>query len=438
MSQRVPPHDAQAEQAVLGALMVLPDLLSEVIDAGLCASDFYSPKWGTAFEAITQLGGRGEGIDVVTVNSALAATSGSRPSYEDLIEAVANDAPSLVHTVSFARQVVECARLRRTIAAAFEVAQLGFEPEARADVNDYCDRAEAVIFAATGQGRTPSAPDDLGDLLDEAIDDLRAEAAGERRGLSTGLIDVDRKLGGLRPDQLIVVAARPSIGKSALALGIATHTARGGQTAMVFSVEMGRLELARRLLTGGGVDSERMASARLDEADFARLRRRRDQLADLPLVIDDAPGMTLAHIRTRARREAARRGLALVVVDYLQLVMGDRAERRELEVAEISRGLKALARELSVPVLAVAQLNRAVELRTEKRPLLADLRDSGQIEQDADVVVLLHRPSVYDLGADPLAAELIVAKHRNGPTGSIPLVWLSNRMAFADAIGADR
>jgi replicative DNA helicase len=207
---------------------------------------------------------------------------------------------------------------------------------------------------------------------------------------------------------------------------------------MVFSVEMGRLELARRLLTGGGVDSERMASARLDEADFARLRRRRDQLADLPLVIDDAPGMTLAHIRTRARREAARQGLALVVVDYLQLVMGDRAERRELEVAEISRGLKALARELSVPVLAVAQLNRAVELRTEKRPLLADLRDSGQIEQDADVVVLLHRPSVYDLGADPLAAELIVAKHRNGPTGSIPLVWLSNRMAFADAIGADR
>jgi replicative DNA helicase len=218
------------------------------------------------------------------------------------------------------------------------------------------------------------------------------------------------------------------------------HAADHVGPVLLESAEMGRIELGIRALAGGGVGSDRLLSGRLSEVDFQRLALRRDQLAGRPLLIDDSPVITLAAIHARAGDQASQGGLALLIVDYLQLVVSERRrERRELEVAEVSRGLKSLARELSVPVLAVAQLNRAVELRADKRPLLADLRDSGQLEQDADLVLLLHRPSLYDLDADPCAAELIVAKHRNGQTGSVPLVWLGHRMTFANAtpVGAD-
>ena len=226
------------------------------------------------------------------------------------------------------------------------------------------------------------------------------------------------------------------MGKSALALDIALTVAETGRPVLFVSAEMGRHEIGTRILARGGVSSERLLSGQLDKLDFERLERRRARMTGVPLHIDDSPGTTLLAIRSKARRLAARDGLGLVVVDYLQLVTGEgRRERRELEVAEVSRGLKALARELAVPVLALAQLNRAVELRTNKRPVLADLRESGQLEQDADVVLLLHRPEMYDLDADPGAAEVIVAKHRNGPTGSVHLAWLSHRMSFANAPG---
>lgn len=273
----------------------------------------------------------------------------------------------------------------------------------------------------------------LAKALDEALDELRGRAAGERRGVGTGLVDLDRLLGGLRAGQLDVIGARPSVGKTALAFGIALHVAVHEGPVLFLSAEMSRLELALRTFAGGGVPSERLLAGRLDALDFERLEARRDQLGAVRLMIDDSPG-TLSTIEETAARQQANGGLALVGVDYLQLIpTGSTRERRELEVAEVSRGLKMLARNLGVPVVAVAQLNRGLELRGDKRPMLADLRDSGQVEQDADVVILLHRPAVYDLDADPAAAELIVAKHRSGPTGVVHLIWLPQRMRFVDA-----
>jgi len=276
----------------------------------------------------------------------------------------------------------------------------------------------------------PGNPALLVEHLDNALELLAAKAAGEQRGLTTGLGDLDTHLGGLLGGQLVVVGARPSVGKTAFGFGIALHVAIYHGAVVVYSAEMSGLELALRTLATSGVSAELIRSGRLGLSDFGRLAQRRDQLAGVPLVIDDAPG-TIATIRESAQRHADIGGLALVVVDYLQLIpTGARSERRELEVAEVSRGLKALARDLAIPVLAVAQLNRAVEFRVQRRPVLADLRDSGQVEQDADVVLLLHRPGLYDLDVDPGATELIIAKHRNGPTGVVELVWLPQRTQF--------
>jgi replicative DNA helicase len=262
-----------------------------------------------------------------------------------------------------------------------------------------------------------------------------ARAGGERVGVTTGLGGLDETLGGLRPGQLILLAARPAGGKSALAMDIALHAAGAGHPVLVESLEMARLELGEQVLARGGVSSERLRTGRLDSLDFERLRAQRDRVAGLPLVIDDDSTTTILGLRSKARHTVRAGGLGLVVVDYLQLVQAEsseRHERRELAVAAVSRGLKGVARQLEVPVLAVAQLNRAVELCTDKTPTMADLRESGSLEQDADVVLLLHRPVLYDPDADPGLAELHIAKHRNGPTGVVRLTWLPARMSFAN------
>lgn len=432
MNHRVPPHSNDAERGVVGVLLVRPDLLAEILDIGLRAADFYSPKWGAAFAAIVELAETGEPIDSLTLDEALGAHDGPRPEASELIGSMA-DVPSLGHAVTYATRVRDYAKQRRIMAAATEVLERGYDPATKTDLDGYADWVEATMLAETRQESAREAPGLLVDAVDAALDELSARSAGERRGVPSGLADLDRMTGGFRSGQLVVVGARPSVGKSALAFGIGIHVAGHIGSVLFVSAEMGRIELGTRALAGGGVASDRLLSGRLDALDHERLRRRRDHMASLPLLIDDSPGITLAAIRAKARRQLSK-GLVLVVVDYLQLVVGEgRRERRELEVAEVSRGLKSLARELEVPVVAVAQLNRGLELRANKRPVLADLRDSGQLEQDADVVLFLHRPAVYDLEADPGAAELIVAKHRNGPTGSVHLTWLPHRMAFVDA-----
>jgi replicative DNA helicase len=437
VNKRGPQYSTQAERGVVGCLLVRSDLLDEVLDTGISPENFYSPKWGAAFGAIVSLATHGNAIDVLTVGEVLEAGDYSVP--RDELLSLFIDGPVPSHAATYAARIVELARLRGILAAAFEITELAYEPASRSDVDTFCDWAEQTLLAATGRTATRAGPTPLAEVLDSTLSELRSRAAGEKRGALTGFVDLDRKLGGLRSGQLIVLGARPSVGKSALALDIALAVASTGAPVLFCSAEMGALELGQRVLAGGGVPSDRLLAGQLDGIDFDRLERKRAALVDVPVLIDDSPAMTLLAIRTRARRQLASGGLGLVIVDYLQLIGGERRERREVEVAETSRGLKALARELGVPVLAVAQLNRAVELRSDKRPLLADLRDSGQVEQDGDVVLLLHRPAVYDLDVDPGAAELIVAKHRNGPTGSIPLVWLSHRMSFANAVnsGAD-
>ena len=438
MSARVPPHSAEAERSLIGTLLARPDALDDVVALGLAPGDFYAPRWGAAFAAILALASRGDAIDTVTVGAELAtgAYGDAVPDLADLTAEV-RDVPSLAHAETYAGRVVDDARLRRVIAAGAEITEAAYGPDARADVDTFGDRAEVLLHAATERPGFGAGPAELGQVLDAAIVELRSRSAGERVGVPTGFVDLDRLTGGFRPGQLIVLGARPSMGKSALALDIALYAARTTGPALFVSAEMSALELGSRVLAGGGVASDRLLAGRLDDTDFARLETRRAELSGVPLLIDDSPGTTILAIRARARRQAARGGLALVVVDYLQLVGAERrGTRREAEVAEISRGLKSLARELHVPVLAVSQLNRGAELRVNKRPLLADLRESGQLEQDADLVLLLHRAAVYDLDADPLAAELHIAKHRNGPTGLVPLVWLSARMTFANAAPA--
>jgi replicative DNA helicase len=428
--RRVPPYSEETERALVGALMLRSSLIIDVAEVGLGPDDFYVGKWGAAFAAIVALVDRGEPVDPLTVDEELTRQGGPRPDAADL-NAAQSEVPSTGHAVAYAKRVLDYARVRSVLAAAAEVIERGYDPSARGDADEFADWAEATVFAAGGAHAVRDAPVPIGEAVDAALFELRERAAGKAPGVATGLADLDRTTGGMRVGQLWVVGARPAIGKSALAFGIALHVAEQCGPVLVASAEMGRIELAMRALTGGGVPSDRLLTGRLDETDFERLAARGGQLANLMLFIDDSAGIRLGSIRARARRLAARGGLALVVVDYVQLVAAEaHHERRELEVAEVSRGLKATARELGIPVLAVAQLNRGVDLRSDKRPQLADLRESGQLEQDADLVAMLHRPALYDSEADPGVAELIVAKHRNGPTGTIPLTWLPSRMAF--------
>ncbi len=434
MTARVPPHSTDAERSVLATILVRPDVLPDVLARGLVAGDFYTPRWAATFAAIVALANRGDAIDAVTVGGELAvgAYGDAVPDLADL-NAEMRDVPSLDHAETYARAVVDAARLRALMGAAAEIVEAGYGPDALTDADAYFDLAEATLHAAVERRNAGPGPAPLIEVLDATIAELRRRSSGGLVGVPTGFDGLDRMTGGLRPGQLVVVGARPSMGKSALALDIALHVARTTGPALFVSAEMSELELGTRVFAGGGVPSDRLLVGRLDDVDFARLEARRAELTEAALFIDAAAGTTLLAIRARARWQAARGGLALVVVDYLQLVGAERrGTRREAEVAEVSRGLKSLARELQVPVIAVAQLNRAVELRTVKQPVLADLRESGQLEQDADVVLLLHRPVVYDLNADPLSAELHVAKHRNGPTGLVPLVWLARRMSFVD------
>jgi replicative DNA helicase len=434
VNQRVPPHSGEAERAIVGLLLIRAEALDEALGAGLQVEDFYTPKWATAFAAMCDLSLRGEAVDAMTVSEALKARGVDAPTSTDLVEAIGDRLMSLDHLRAYAERVHRLAQLRRVLAANAEITEAAYGPEAKADVPSFLDWAEQTLMGATERHTGVSSPKPLGRVLDDALEDLRSHAAGERRGLPTGFADLDAKTGGFRPGQLVILAARPTIGKSALALDIALNIAQKGAPVLVFSLEMSEQEWGERALAHGGVSSERILSGRLDTLAFETLEGFVRRVHDLPLYLDDAGTATLLAIRAKARRMAARGGLALLVVDYLQLVDAEHRERRELAVAGVSRGLKQLASELHVPVLAVAQVNRAVEQRADKRPTLADLRESGSLEQDADLVLVLHREVAYNFEADPGQAELILRKQRNGPTGTVPLVWLPGRMSFANAV----
>lgn len=434
-SGRIPPHNLDAEKSLLGAMLLSRDAIAAAMET--CGSeDFYKPAHAHIFDAINVLYNQGEPADPVTVADELSRAGLLDPvGGLAALVALQADTPATTNAARYARIVEEHALLRRMISVAGEIAEMGYStPE---DVAAALDHAESLVFNVAERRVTDSLKP-LTELLYASMD--RLEQLFDRgetiTGVPTGYVDLDERLYGLQPNALIIVGARPGMGKTSFALGMAAHAAVEARVpTLVFSLEMGNEEITNRLLVSEArVDSSRMRNGRLQEPDWPKISQAVARLGDAPLYIDDNPNTTVMEIRAKARRLKARQGgLGLIIVDYLQLMSGSSNENRQLEVSSISRGLKVLARELEVPVVALSQLSRQLEARADKRPTLADLRESGSLEQDADVVMFLYRDEMYNQeSADRGTAEVIIAKHRNGPTGKIQLAFLDHYTRFAN------
>ncbi len=431
---RIPPHNLEAEESLIGAMLLSRDAISAAIER--CgAADFYKPSHAQVFSAITSIYNRAEPADAVTVAEELRRAG----VLDDIggaavLVALQSNTPAISNASRYAAIVEEHALLRRLIGVANEIAELGYGlPD---DVTAAVDQAETMVFEVA-QRRTVDSVAPISYLLDQTLDRLEQliDRGEEITGVPTGYNDLDRLLAGLQPSNLVVVGARPSMGKTAFALGAAVHAAMTGLPVLFFSLEMSHLELAQRVLSAEArVDATRMRNGRLLNTDYTKVTNAISRLSAAPLHIDDNPNVTVMDIRARARRMKSREGLGLVVVDYLQLMSGrNSAENRQVEISEISRGLKILARELNIPVVALSQLSRTLESRADKRPMLADLRESGAIEQDADVVMFIYRDELYNREtAERGSAQIIVSKHRSGPTGSVELAFVENYARFAN------
>jgi len=434
---RIPPHNLQAEESVLGAALLSRDAIGVVGELGLTVRDFYSPAHQNVFDAVQSLYSSSGPVDVVTVADELRRNGlldeiGGIERLNELQDAT----PSVSGAEHYARIVMDTALLRRLIHTAGEITDLAFgEPD---DVVKAVDLAESKMFQVA-EDRAVDSTRDIQVLLNEAMDQLEEnyERGDTITGAATGYDDLDELLSGLQPSTLNIVGARPAMGKSAFGLGMATHIAKNsGKPVLFFSLEMGHNELTQRILSSESkVDSSKLRTGKLSESDWSKIGLAVGRL-EVPLFLDDNPQVTVMEIRAKARRiKAQHAGLALIVIDYLQLMSGStRSENRQLEVSEISRSLKVLARELEVPIVALSQLSRNLETRTDKRPMLADLRESGSLEQDADVVMFLYRDEVYNPESpDKGSAEVIVSKHRSGPIGTKRLVFLGQYTRFDNA-----
>ncbi len=444
MEQRVPPQNLEAEQSLLGCLLIDPEALIKVADQ-VNSEDFYKDGHRLIFEAIMDLYVKHEPIDLLSLGNRLEEKNqlqmiGGRSAIAELTNMVAT-AGNVVH---YAKIVQKKATLRRLISAASKIAESGYHEEEDAEI--ILDEAEQSLFNVSKKFlKQTFAP--LRDVLTaafERIDELHRER-GKLRGLPTGFTELDNVLAGLQPSDLIILAARPSVGKTSLALDIARNAAiKTKKPVGLFSLEMSKEQLVDRLICAeANIDLWRLRTGRLSERDddFPRIGNALGVLSEAPIFIDDSAGTSIMEIRTKARRLQAEHGLGLLVIDYLQLMegrsSGKYSDNRVQEVAEMSRGLKQLARELNIPVLCLSQLNRAVELVKPAIPKLAHLRESGTIEQDADVVLFIYRKAA-DKGyrLDELSpeertiAEIHIAKHRNGPTGVVKLFWDEKRASF--------
>ena len=433
---RLPPQNLEAEEALLGAMLLSKDAIATAVET-VSAADFHRPAHAHLFEAIVTLYGAGEPVDPTTVAEALRRAGVLEAlGGKQAVLRIQAATPAASNAGFYARIVADHALLRRLVAVGSEIAELGYTlPE---DVTEVLDRAESLVFEVANRRQTTSLRA-IHATLQESLDHLEAlvDRDGHGTGVPTGFRDLDEVLLGWQGSNLIVVAARPGQGKTAFALGTATHAAVAlARPVVFFSLEMGQLELTQRILSAeAGVDSRALRTGRIAESDWSAISTAVGRLAEAPLFIDDNPHLTVMDMRAKCRRlKSQHGGLGLVVVDYLQLMStARRAENRQVEVAELSRGLKVLARDLDVPVLALSQLNRSLEYRADKRPLLADLRESGALEQDADVVAFIYRDDAYHPdSADRGTAEIIIAKHRNGPTATIRLAFLEHLTRFAD------
>jgi replicative DNA helicase len=433
--ERTPPHDVAAEQCVLGGMLISKDAISDVMEV-IRPQDHYRPAHQLVHEAILELYGRGEPADAVTVADLLTKRSdlgriGGATYLHTLIASV----PTAANAGYYARIVRERAILRRLVEAGTRIVQLGYNGDGDAD--ELVDRAEAEIYGVT-ERRVSEDYLPLAEIMPGALDEIEAigSRGGVMTGVPTGFADLDALTNGLHPGQMIVIAARPAIGKSTLALDLArAATVKHGLPTVIFSLEMSRNEITMRLLSAEArVPLHAMRTGQMGEEDWARLARRMSEVVDAPLYIDDSPNMSMMEIRAKCRRLKQRHDLRLVIIDYLQLMSSPRrVENRQQEVSDMSRSLKLLAKELDVPVVAISQLNRGPEQRNDKRPLLSDLRESGSIEQDSDVVILLHREDAYERESPRAGeADLIVAKHRNGPTTTVTVAFQGHYSRFVD------
>lgn len=432
--EKLPPHNMEAEQSVLGSLLIDRDAVIRIASF-LKPSDFYSSGNGLIYEAILDLYNRRVPPDFVTIVDELTRRDrlqdvGGIAYLTELINAV----PTAVHIEFYGHIVERTATLRRLIDAGATIVSIGYDDSI--EVEDALDRSERAIFDVS-QHRTVRDFVGIGEVLETYFDKLDTiqQHRGEVVGVPTGYVDLDKLTGGLQRSDLVILAARPSVGKTSLQLGIAHNAAvRHGKTIGLFSLEMSAEQLVQRLLAmETGVDSHRLRLGFIDDSEWDQISRAFGRLAEANIFIDDTPSISVMELRSKARRLLAERGLDLVIVDYLQLLQGRRSENRVQEISEISRSLKGLARELNIPVLALSQLSRAVETRTDHRPMLSDLRESGSIEQDADIVMFIYREELYDRETEKKGiAEVIVAKHRNGPTDTVNLRFFDRTARFAD------
>ncbi len=437
-SGRVPPSDLGAERAVLGSLMIDQAAIAEIRDV-LEPEDFYAERHAHIYRAATALADRGEPIDELTLQSQLERGSGiGRAGGLDYISELTLEVPTAASVRHWAEIVLNHALRRRLIAAGGEVTKLGFDNAVTAV--DAIESAEQRIFAIS-QARRGNEATHIAKLVHDTWEMLeqRLQRGQLINGVRTNFGKLDGLTQGLQPEELIILAARPSVGKTSFALNIARNAAVMAHVPVaIFSLEMSKNALTQRLICSeAAVNSHVLRSGQASQTDFQRIAQAMDKLTQAELWIDDTPRLSIATLRARARRMKSQYGIGLVIIDYLQLMQGGRQESRVQEVSDISSGLKAVAKELEVPVLALSQLSRASEQRTDKRPQLSDLRDSGAIEQDADVVLFLYREGMHKPDIDKARTELIVAKNRNGPVGEIELMFNAEQTAFRETYPHD-
>ncbi len=432
MAVKILPHNKEAEESVLGAILIDKDAII-VISEFLKVEDFYDETNAIIFGAMLKLHDQRKPIDILTVTDILKKEKLLKGVDSNYFTELVSTVPTAANVEHYARIVKEASTKRSLIRAGTSIAELGYDDNK--ETKEVLDQAESSIFAIS-QGNITRGFIPIKDTLTQSfdrIDELHKGGEG-LRGVKTGFIELDKILSGFQKANLIILAARPGQGKTAITLNMAQYIAtQDKKPVAIFSLEMSKEELVDRFLVAqADVDAWRLKTGKLSEEDFTKLSDAMGQLAEAPIYIDDTPGLNLAEMRSKARRLHMEHNLGLIIVDYLQLVdPGRKVENRVQEVSIVSQALKNLARELNVPVLSASQLSRAVEHRGERRPQLADLRESGAIEQDADVVMFLYRPDVeLDASSKNIPTKVLIAKHRNGPTGEIDLLFRGDRIRF--------
>ena len=433
---KVPPHDVEAEQAVLGSMLTDKDAVISAIEV-LKEEDFYRTDNRSIYEAIINLYNRAEPIDIITVKAELESLG----KFEQIggleyLASLPDKVPTTANAMKYIKIVEEKSTLRNLIKTANEIIELGYDPTE--DVSDIMEGAEKKIFNIM-QNNDKKSYSPIKDILVDSFTQLEELYNRKQHitGVPSGFTELDYKTAGFHGSDLVLIAARPAMGKSAFALNIATNAAvRGNVPVVIFSLEMSKEQMVNRILCSEAmVDSNKVRTGKLEEDDWTKLAGSIGPLSDAEIYIDDTPGISVMEIRAKCRKLKLEKNIGMVVIDYLQLVQGSnkRNGSREQEISEISRSLKILAKELNVPVIALSQLSRAVEQRPDHRPMLSDLRESGAIEQDADIVIFLYRDDYYNKDSEKKdIAEVIIAKHRGGSLGTVELLWLGSYTKFVN------